>query len=1344
MITRLTELTHEFLQENPAWDDLLTAFEDVSDERVGDFNKALLEVRDLAYVTDENLLEQNLRLKGITLTEELYKLRGTEIFKSLSAMPSFSELHGSPNYPKFLEFLLGRGVKVNRLYTSDYVNFSPEPEGRLIHEGGNWYQTTHVEIEVEEINTLGVNAERIVQDLFYRFAPIEEVIYRTMDLIRLVGNYYLRSKVHVCHKEYVNVIPEDVGIRVHLSSQLMSGEEYEVRLITTKFGGGEISSIPSSVIIDSDNVSVEYKDGKLEVKSDTTERVRIYADRVLKVVDILGTGVIPEPSEVYVVADKDSLLFGESTRHTLMGVYGDERRPVPDQDCVEWYHSNSNHAEIDGNVVSMTENVRTKSQDTVTAKYSTPKGINMVAKRHLVLHTSFNGVYPIKLRVECPDVLRQGEEHQAYTYLQYSDFSEVAVNAVIVSKSPAVYVSVDSKLTPTITYSDYKVEIKSSFKEDGYTFEASQEILCEYPIFDISSVEIVGADSLNEDSRSLYKCRASWGDVSSIVDAEWSVLESATFTDGKLKGVKASIDQRGVLTVPEVKEDSCVILQARIFDERGSEHKAIAVVNVINTVRQIIRLDVEVSKDTIKQNERTYLTTIATWTDGNKTLIDDIPHDSYWAEVGEDTYVKIGEDDRGIYVEYMDGEPELTRIFTKRSGEDGDVISQPATVSLIVPITKLEGLKVNSVPHLEENSRAMYGAKAIWENGVEEEVTAVWSIEQDYVDLEDQDFDFVQGNFSLRELSYILTSESLTAEQMQEHPKLKIYQEFSNVRDVELDNIILNRLVVTSRWLADSEDKPIEVKCSYYKTSDSQTTTITRRTATLVDAVSSATILGPLEFTSDRSQVSYALKVKYANDCPAYNVSNEWYLDCDPSIAEIDDNGFLYPRSNLDTWITITAVFNCNGQGIERSVRVHMLRYNTRFSGLPIYGPKEIQDASRVAYSAELMRSEEPSDDVDIGRIEFSLETTAECSMDVLSGEIIVGELYEDHFATIGASYEEYDYDKPIQFDSISNSIQVKIISQRKIVDAEILVPIALTDKSGTYQLEVQATRFDGTELIVNGTNAPKANTIWRLQDEVDGLSLSHDGMLTIERLPTSVNAKVECTIYEGQTTVVETALIPITSESTPMDLEIVGSSNVRFTGTNEYRALVTRKDGKQEDVTDLVLWQLTPVSSTIFLEDNVLNITRAFESHDVEVSAILREGSLQLESTKLIAIRSTFPIYGSAKFGIDTSEEAFSELANKIPSNQGGNITFFSEEDEYGYMFYPKEFGEATFTPIADTKVKGWDGAKRSDDQEEKFGPLDVWVTRENGERELWYLYRTDNSDFDFCSFAVSFTIDN
>lgn len=1344
MITKLTELTHEFIQENPAWDDLLNAFEDVSDERVGEFNKALLEVRDLAYVTDEKLLEHNLRLKGITLTEELYKLRGTEIFKSLAAMPSFSELHGSPNYPKFLEFLLGRGVKINRLYTSDYVNFLPEPEGRLIHEGGNWYQTTHVEIEVENINELGVNAERMVQELFYRFAPIEEVIYRTMDLIRLVGNYYLRSKVHVCSKEYVNVIPEDIGVRVHLSSQLMSGEQYEVRLITTKFGGGEVSSVPSSVIVDSDNVEVEYKDGKLIVNSDTTERVRIYADRVLKVVDVLGTGVIPEPSETYIVADKNALLFGESTRHILMGVYGDERRPVPDQDCVEWSHTNPNHAELKVNEVTMTENIRVKSQDTVVATYTTPKGIKMVAKRHLVLHTSFNGVYPIKLRVECPEVMTQGDEQQAYTYLQYSDFSEVQVNAVITSKSPALHVSVDSKLTAAVTYSDYKVEVVSSYKEDGYTFEASQEILCEYPIYDVTAVEIIGEESLNEDSRSLYKCRVTWGEVSSIVDAEWRVLESATFVDGKLKGVKASIDQRGVLTVPEVSEDSCVILQARIFDERGSEHKAIAVVKVINTVRQIIRLDVEVSKDTIKQNERTYLTTIATWTDGNRTLIDDLPHDAYWAEVDEATYVKIGEDDRGVYAEYMDGKPELTRIYTKKAGENGDIISQPAAVSLVVPITKLEGLKVNRVPQLEENSRCMYGAKAVWENGVEEEVTAVWDIEQDYVDIEDQDFDFVQGNFSLRELSYILTSEELTAEQMQAHPKLKIYQEFANVRDVELDNIVLNRLIVTSRWLADSEDKPIEVKCSYYKTSDSQTTTITQRTATLVDAVASATILGPLEFTSDRSQVSYALKVKYANDCPAYNVSNEWYLDCDPSIAEIDDNGFLYPRSNLDTWITVTAVFNCNGQGIERSVRVHMLRYNTRFSGLPIYGPKEISDASRVVYSAELMRSEEPSDDVDIGRIEFSLETTAECSMDVLSGEIIVGELYEDHYATITASYEEYDYDKPIQFDSISNSIQVKIISQRKMIDAEVLIPTALTDKSGTYQLEVEATRYDGTKLIVNQTNAPKANVIWRLQDEVDGLSLSHDGILTIERLPTSVNAGVECTIYEGQTTLVKTTVIPIVSESTPMDLEIVGSPNIRFTGTNEYRAIVTRKDGKQEDVTDLVLWQLAPISSTIFLEENVLHVTKAYESHEVALTAILREGSLQLEASFLVGIRSTFPVYGSATFGIDTAEEAFALLANKIPSNRGGNITFFSEANEYGYLFYPKEFGEATFTPLADTTIEGWDGAKRSDDQEEKFGPLDVWVTQENGERELWYLYRTNNSNFDFCSFAVSFTRDN
>lgn len=1344
MITKLSELTHEFLQENEAWDDLLQAFEKVSDERVGSLNKAVLEVRDLAYVTDERLLEQNLRLKGITLTDEIYQLRGTEIFKSLAVMPSFSELHGSPNYPKFIEFLLGRGVVVHRLYTSDYVNFSPVPEGKLVQEGGNWYLTTHVEIEVENINELGENAERIITDMFYRFAPIEEVIHRTMELIRLVGNYYLRSKLVVTDKEYVRVIPEEISKRVHLSSQCMSGESYEIRVISKKFGGGEVSSEPLTVTVDDDEVECEYANGKLVINANVSKRIRIYADRVLKVVDVLAVGVIPEPIDVYIVADKDYLIRGDKVVHTLMGVYGDERRPVPDQDCVEWFNSNKVDTELAVNVIEMVKDVHVKSSDTMTAVYVTPNGVRFESKRHLVLEPINNGVYPIGLRIESNDVMRQGLTFPCKTYLKYSDHSEKQVTAVVSCKSPAVEIDVEYNVSPSITFSDYSVDLTATYKEGGVTFEALREVKCEYPIYDVTKIEIIGEPEVNEDSRSLYKCRVWWDTVSSIVEAEWRILESVNLQDENILGVKAHIDQRGILTVPEVTRDSNVIIQARIFDERGSEHKAVGVIDVRNTVRHIIRLDVETSRDTIKQNERTYLSTIATWSDGSKTLVDDIKHEAYWAEVDEATYVKIGEDDTGIYAEYMEGEPLLTRIYTKMRGDEEDILSQPAAISLVVPITKLERLRVNRVPRLEENSRCMYGAKAVWANGVEEDVTAVWEVVQDYVDLEDQDFSYTQGNFSLRALSYILTSEDLTAEEMQKHPKLNIYQEFANVKEVELDNVVLNRLIVTSRWLESEEDRPIEIKCSYYKTSDSQSTTITVRENTLVDAVASATIIGPLEFNSDRSEVSYALRVKYANDCPAYNVSNEWYLDCDPSVAEIDDNGFLFPRSNEDVWITVTAVFNCNGQGIERSVRVHMLRYQTRFTGLPIYGANEIEDASRVTYTAELIRSEEPTEDVDVGRIEFELDTTAECAMDVLSGEIIVGELYEDHFATITAKYEEYDYGKHIQFDSISNSKRIKIISTRKIVDAEILIPEMLTDKSGNYTLEVQATRFNGEELIVTSITAPKANVIWRLQDEVDGLSLSHDGILTIERLPTSVNANVECTIYEGQTTIVKTATVPIVSESTPTLLEIVGSSSIRFTGTNEYRALVTRKDGSQEDVTSLVLWQVAPLSSVIYLVENVLHVDRAHESHEVAVSCILREGSIQLESTSFVSIRSTFPIYGSANFGIDTEEEAFQYLTEKIQSNVGGNLTFLSEPSEYGYLFYPKEFGEATFTPLDDTTIEGWDGAKRSDDHEEKFGPLEVWVTQENGDREMWYLYRTNNSNFNFCSFAVSFDRDN
>ncbi len=1345
-MAKITDNLHDFLQDG-AWEELLSAFEDVSDMRIKPITDSVMSMRDLTTDQPDYIVQENLRMKGITLTDQILKLRKDEIYKSCHLLPNLSMLFGDPQYPRFLEYLLGRGVHIQRMYTVDYVNFFEEPQGLMVHEGGDWYLTTQVKIEVENMNELGESAEELVTELFYRYAPIEEVILGISDMIRLIGRYILQGQFFISDKEYVSLGTDIESIKLDFFPIMTSGEEYTVRCLVKRTDGSESAEIPKAINID--KCSFEYNQGKVVVDTDLDTWATVSCEHLgvfcSAGVQLLTEGLVPSPDDVYIVSSElDAYNGSGDISLQLMGVYGNHRRPVPDQSSVVWSHSNDSDCMLVGNILTMTNSIRELGRDTVTAVYVSPDGRSMTDKLHIKLHPTETGLFPVGLVINFSDRIYQGERYQILTSLKMSDGTSVEVKARVTASSPAFVIRPDLQAEAELAYMDYRITLYAEYQEDGYDFETELEVNCIYRIYKIVGTRIVGAEEVKENGTAFYKLLATWENGETCyVNATWNILLNH---EGE-RGIKANIDGFGKLDVPSVLKDEHIIIQAAILDEGGEVHKTTHLVKVKNKTIDLVRLDLETDKQVLNQGERAYVTVYGTWSDGTATLE---TFDKYqiFVDTSESTFVKVDEDERGVYIEYVEGDPQMVIVYGRVNHGDRVVKTEIRYVSLIVPTSNISHVLTNRIEYMEESQRVMYGCTAVWADGRREDVTAHWSLEQvDLENQEDTDFNYTQGNFSIRSLAQILTGEDLTAEEMRTHPKLAMYEEFKEVRPVDLDNKILNRLIVQSRNLLDDVEVKVNVLATYFSSSHEQETIILPYTSNLPDKIASAAIQGPITFSATRSEVSYSLIVKYANDCLPYAVSNDWSIDVDRDIAEITSDGFIIPKKNVTTWINITASVKCGDHDFSRTLRVQMIKSDSWFDGIEIIGAEEVVDNSEVTYTATVIRNSPPTDQVEAGPTLFYVDTLAECNFDQTTGRLTVPTLYSDYEAIITARYSEYDLGKYELFDEVTGEKKIKLISQKKITKAKVLEPIGLTDSTTEYQLQVEVDRFDKTKEVITPETAPQASVFWNMTAAVEGVRLDHTGLLHISKLPTTKTIPVEVIIYEGQNVIKAYGNILITSESTPVSIKILGDDVLRYLGSYEYRCVVKRINDTEEDVTADVYWKLLPVESRVVFENNTLSLGKIWERKDFELKAVYQEGEIVLESSVTIQVRGVLPLYGAGGFGINTDEEAFEILKDKMYSNRGGNLSLFVEKDEYGYLFYPRDLGEAEFIPIGQNKVSGWDGANNmgaDTDNPEIKGPREIEVVYEDGLRDIFYLYRTNNKGFDFASFSVTFKKNN
>ena len=248
MDKNLLDLFLEYTRGNPLWDDFVNALDEFNQEQILSPIKELERIRNIDSNTDPIYVDKTIRQIGLTINSQLLSANRDNIHKLFHMLPLYHELSGTPKFPRFIEFLLGRGFRATPLFTVDYVDFYPKPLGKMVTEGGLWYSTSHVEISVDasgledifsliieakdipklldagfsteqinalrgiELNTtdhdaLIVNqlmANRIIE-LYYEFAPIEDVVRQVYLAIPVSGDVFIAGSVTIKPKEYLTL-----------------------------------------------------------------------------------------------------------------------------------------------------------------------------------------------------------------------------------------------------------------------------------------------------------------------------------------------------------------------------------------------------------------------------------------------------------------------------------------------------------------------------------------------------------------------------------------------------------------------------------------------------------------------------------------------------------------------------------------------------------------------------------------------------------------------------------------------------------------------------------------------------------------------------------------------------------------------------------------------------------------------------------------------------------------------------------------------------------------------------------------------------------------------------------
>jgi len=185
------DLAPTVIKANQTWVDMLEAFASMMDSNVESPISQLERIRSIHENADPRVLFETARILGFDLSQDVLNLNSENFIRLVSQLPLYPDQNGTEVFIKFMDLALNAQTRLYNQYTRDYVNFYDSPAGALIVDGGPWFKTTHVRLDLDIRNveqlTLasGQSLLEKTRELFFIFAPIHLVIEKYAFVVEL-------------------------------------------------------------------------------------------------------------------------------------------------------------------------------------------------------------------------------------------------------------------------------------------------------------------------------------------------------------------------------------------------------------------------------------------------------------------------------------------------------------------------------------------------------------------------------------------------------------------------------------------------------------------------------------------------------------------------------------------------------------------------------------------------------------------------------------------------------------------------------------------------------------------------------------------------------------------------------------------------------------------------------------------------------------------------------------------------------------------------------------------------------------------------------------------------------
>jgi hypothetical protein len=243
---------------------------------------------------------------------------------------------------------------------------------------------------------------------------------------------------------------------------------------------------------------------------------------------------------------------------------------------------------------------------TVMASYSTG-GVTQTASKTVLLRDIKKLL--TGLSIGGPASLEEGGSAAYHATAAWDDGSSSAAAASWSENADFADIDADGVLTAGRFIGDRSVTVTASYSSGGIAFSVDKFVTVLDKTKDLVGLQVLGPDSLAENSSTAYSASAQWDDGSnSDVTAAWSE-DSA----------HATIDSAGVLAAGKVTGDEAVTLQAS-FTQNGMTETAVRAVTILDMDKGLVGLTVS-GPDRLHEKGAALYRATALWDDGSESEV---------------------------------------------------------------------------------------------------------------------------------------------------------------------------------------------------------------------------------------------------------------------------------------------------------------------------------------------------------------------------------------------------------------------------------------------------------------------------------------------------------------------------------------------------------------------------------------------------------------------------------------------------------------------------------------------------------------------------------------------------